>query len=75
MFPAYAGMIPKITVLRVHKLGVPRIRGDDPTGTLHELQFIVVFPAYAGMIPRARIAVTSHCRVPRIRGDDPSSCT
>ena len=33
VFPAYAGMIPIVTMLPVQQLSVPRIRGDDPLAT------------------------------------------
>ena len=51
VLPAYAGMIPIISVtVPVHE-SAPRIRGDDPYNSKATTVTGEVLPAYAGMIP------------------------
>ena len=50
VLPAYAGMIPPISLSLSGVPGAPRVCGDDPLPTGYLIDAGGVLPAYAGMI-------------------------
>ena len=71
VFPASAGVILNMSMLKKLLICFPRIRGGDPSlpVIIDELQ--LVFPASAGVILNRRNREKQHRSFPRIRGGDP----
>ena len=71
MFPAYAGVIPKLDPFNTFDDCVPRVCGGDPQDFATKVDPSKVFPAHAGVIhyQPPRLAVLKS--VPRVCGGDP----
>ena len=71
VFPAHAGMFPRVTRLTSVVVRFPRARGDVPPTIRQTPNDGHVFPAHAGMFPlMLSIQLRAYC-FPRARGDVP----
>ena len=71
VLPAYAGMIRQADGQTLHRVGAPRVCGDDPTMGQIVSSIWNVLPAYAGMIRLTRGMPGMIDGAPRVCGDDP----
>ena len=71
VFPAHAGVIPRVLLDRREAHGLPRACGGDPPQPEGQDKREVVFPAHAGVIPSMQNADLNYNCLPRACGGDP----
>ncbi len=78
VFPAHAGLFPKLTTNRAGATGLPRARGAVPNPNMssvrrNEYASPKIFPAHAGLFPTRPSGRTSRRCLPRARGAVPNN--